>query len=756
MATGVRSEIPSIPSRPWTATLAALLARELAPSPRKLVTALRMTCLATLGAAVVMICHIHNKLSTYVVWVLVGAGPMLSVPVAVRFLVAEGIALAVSMLIAQTLAETPGLLVPVVSAALAGSSYFATRRKLGAPFLLIQVVCLDLFYGVVFAPEQVGWDAAEVFAASAIAFGVVTLFDNWLWPQPSEELLMELLGADVARARARLLAASRFYLSGDETSRPQLPPATSELPRHLELLNQAVAEGLTEHRRAVLLAALTRVARINLAVDRLTLATLEKVRWQIPTSIAPEVEQTIEAIASVLAEIADEFHCHLVTGSERPLPSWRVRARTAMDALSVRLAEVRSTYISIATPAEIENFASFADSLASLTGHVDRLLDEPPRLSADIAPRQPLLSEPPDGTLARFSVKVGVCTILGYLIGILSHRPEMSTVLTTVLITAQPTFGAALHKIILRIVGAAIGGVVSLLAIIIVSKNCEKLPAYMLVLFPVFYLSAYASLTSGRIAYAGKQIGITFALVFAGLSPSTNIYGPLWRVWAILVGSVIVATVAFALWPEYAADSLLPRLRKVLEDTLLLMPGGSVSTAEMEIHRVNSETMRLLAELLEIADDAQLEGRTSMLNHQALIEATGTLRRIANRLASIASRRLAVRTPSLDPVMESARVAFFAQIFRVLQSWLNFFNSDQCLSAAEARALAASLRAARLARALAEFGSRLEENHFERVDSWSPEQRGEILAELDSMRRLEFLIADLNRWLATIPGPGTI
>ena len=203
---------------------------------------------------------------------------------------------------------------------------------------------------------------------------------------------------------------------------------------------------------------------------------------------------------------------------------------------------------------------------------------------------------------------------------------------------------------ILRIVGAVIGGVISLLAIIIVTPNFETLPAYLLAVFIVFYISAYCSLSSGRVAYAGKQIGTTFALVFAGLSPALDDYEPLWRIWGILLGTFVVAIVTFILWPEYAGDSLLPRLRKVIRDTLALAPGGSAANSEDEIQQANSATMRTLAEILEVADDAQLEGRTSMVNHNAIVEAAGTLRRIANRLASIATGRIVTPAPPLDPV----------------------------------------------------------------------------------------------------------
>ena len=71
-----------------------LLTRELAPSSRKLRTALRMTMIATLGAGLITSCHVNNQLGTYIVWLLVGAGPMMSLRKATAFLVAEAFALA--------------------------------------------------------------------------------------------------------------------------------------------------------------------------------------------------------------------------------------------------------------------------------------------------------------------------------------------------------------------------------------------------------------------------------------------------------------------------------------------------------------------------------------------------------------------------------------------------------------------------------------------------------------------------------------
>src|SRR6202023_2163834 len=144
------------------------------------------------------------------------------------------------------------------------------------------------------------------------------------------------------------------------------------------------------------------------------------------------------------------------------------------------------------------------------------------------------------------------------------------------------------------------------------------------------------------------------------------------------------------LWPEYAGDSLLPRLHEVIRDTLSMVPGGSAANTEDEIQQANLGTMRTLAEILEVAGDAQLEGRTSTVNHNAIVEAAGTLRRIANRLASIATERIETLAPQLDPMTESAREAVLDEIRRHLQSWLDFFSGADSLSRPAAQTIARS------------------------------------------------------------------
>jgi uncharacterized membrane protein YccC len=737
----------------WFDQFAALLSRELTPTSRKLRTALRMSTIAAIGTGIIAACHVYSEFGAYIVWLLVGAGPMMSVRKATQILIAEGIALAVTVVLARTLVDTPWMMLPLVFVLISFASYLGMVRPLGAGLLLIEVVCLNNFYVVSFAPGDIGWSSAGTFGGSAIAFAVLVIFDNWLWPDPGEAILMKSLGVSVTEARSRFVATSNFYLNPAASPRPPLPPPSTDLPAHMALLDQTAAEGVTEHRHAILLAAITRVARINLEVDRLIFAARENVPRTIREMVRPELEDSLHAIAETLELISQELPVDIQVGVDRPTSPVRARTRTTMDSLSARITQVRPVYIRTASAAEIENFASFTDSLAALTSHVDHFLDEPPPLPAIEKKPLPIFTLHPNPELVRYSFKVGLAAVAGYLIGLYTQRSDLSVILTTVLITALPTYGAALRKMILRIVGAVIGGVISLVAIIIVSPNFESVLAYMLAVFVVFYLSGYASLSSGRVAYAGKQIGTTFTLIFAGLSPSIDIYGPLWRAWGILLGTFVVAIVAFILWPEYAGDSLVPRLRRVILDTLVLTPGGSAVNDDNEIARVNSDAMRVIPEMLQIADDAQLEGRTSAVDHKAVVEAAGTLRRIANRLSYIARGRIVDPLPAMDSPAESDRDAILMAIKRRLQKWLDFFARDDCLkSSAAAEQIAKADSADELRQPLERYSSWIEENNFARISGWTLDQRRTIIAELQSMRRLDFLMGDLDRWLSEIPG----
>ena len=329
----------------WLDRLETLVARELAPSARKMRTAFRISAIVTIAIGLDASCHVNSQLGAVIVWLLAGAGPMMSIRKALAWQIAVTLALITSVVMARAFAETPWLMLPFVFVWISFSTYVGTTRKLGVGLLVIQIVCLITFYGVVFSPEEIGWNAAASFGGSAIAFSVIVLFDNWLWPDPGEPILIESLGASVVRARSQLLWASNFFLTGESLPRTPFPAVTSDLPAHMALLDQARAEGVSEHRRAILLAAITRAARINLEVDRLITTSRENLPREIRTMVRAEIQAAVHAIAAALDDIFQGPLARIVVGTEEQAPATQSHVRLAMDNLAARVVEIRPAYI---------------------------------------------------------------------------------------------------------------------------------------------------------------------------------------------------------------------------------------------------------------------------------------------------------------------------------------------------------------------------------------------------------------------------
>jgi uncharacterized membrane protein YccC len=737
--------------RQWLDWLLKLLGEELAPRPNRFKTSLRMAVIATAAIAVMTACHISNPLGPYLAWLMLGPVAMMPLSKAALYSAIEAVTLAVATVIALLLADTPWIMLPFIGAFTTLSTYIIARRKLGSFGLLLQVVTLDTLYGVIFAPNNVGWSASSLFGGSIIAFATIAVFDSWLWPHPAEKLLLESLTASSLRLRSRLLAAMNYYLGEYPAERPPEPPISSEMQVQLGLLERARTEGISPHRRAVLLAAISRGARLHGEIDRLIIASREAIARNIPIGVASEMRSATAALGTALAEMAGEMPALIRTGPDEPPPPMAARIAPAIAAMDARIVAERTQYIRRADPAEVANLGAVTACLHDMADILGRPLDEPPL--TDTA-KSVSTAAHLDATVLRYSAKVALCMVIGYVVGLATQQPAMTVILTTVIITALPTYGASMRKMILRIVGTVIGGIVSVIAIIIVTPNFSTLPSYMIVLSVVLFASAYASLGSGRVSYAGKSIGTTFVLVFAGLTPSIAIYDPLWRIWGIFLGTLIVTVVFFIFWPEYAGDSLLPRLRQAIAATLALLPGGRANNVAA-IRDTSHEITNVLVEILEIADDARLEGRKSLINHDAVVESAGIGRRIAHRLAALAIQRLEHPLPLLDAETEAARDAVFMEIRRRLEAWLAFYEGPRCFNPSASLALAASHQPQALIEPLEIFSRRLSEAGFARINSWSLDQRRQLLAELQSLHRLQVLMTNLDAYLAVIPGTAT-
>jgi len=210
----------------------------------------------------------------------------------------------------------------------------------------------------------------------------------------------------------------------------------------------------------------------------------------------------------------------------------------------------------------------------------------------------------------------------------------------------------------------------------------------------------------------------------------------------------VVAVVFIVLWPEYAGESMVPRLEKMLEMILSLMPRGGRGPSESRIESIEIECARTLSELLAVADDARIEGGRSGFDPDAVVDAVGTLRRIAHRVGSVAGGRNSQEMPALPFQLQSARDAIDSALRAHFEACLDYIRRR---AAGDATLRAWNEDAAHVL--LDDLHDQIAADNFSAVSSWPLTPRRILLAKIETYRRLVVLTGELSDQLSRIALP---
>jgi multidrug resistance protein MdtO len=143
--------------------------------------------------------------------------------------------------------------------------------------------------------------------------------------------------------------------------------------------------------------------------------------------------------------------------------------------------------------------------------------------------------------------------------------PGLLTSIVTVFFVALGSVGETVHKLVLRLSGAIIGGLIAGLSIVFILPHFDDIGQLCALTAVVALFAGWVATSSERLSYAGMQIALAF---FMGLlqtySPATDLTVLRDRVVGILLGNVVMTLVFSGLWPE----SAITRLRGALADAL--------------------------------------------------------------------------------------------------------------------------------------------------------------------------------------------
>jgi multidrug resistance protein MdtO len=731
--------------------LQQLVTEELRPRPGRIRTSVRMAFIGAVGAALMAALHVDSALGPATLWLcLFASSSLMTASQGLALVLAYAVTLSASVLFAGILVDVPWLLLPFFGLATALGAYVLNKRKLPAAWLNCVVGFLDTFYLYVFDPHNFGWSVAYTFSGMSLAIGVMVVFDMVLWPDPAERKLLRSLADALDRQCQRLAAIGRAYLDPlGATVLPQ-PSHVSVLPTQLPLLERARRELNNPQREAILLAAVTTSERLRIEIEQLLAIARDNVPRDFRARLRPEIEAVLQAIGAALRQQAQEAAMGLAPSNNSNYEELSTAIRSRLDSLQARetlaLSQLPST-----DAAATGNVAAFNLSLRKIGLRLlNRPLGDVHGLAFPKDTQSGATQSGADRALMRYSAKLGIATTLAFIVGVASHRSDLSVIVWTALIAGLPTYGATLRKMILRIVGGVIGGLLALPVMMVVSPNFSSVGSYMAAFFVVLFISAYVSLSSGRLAYAGQQGGLSFVIAYASLSPTDDFYAPLWRVWGIFLGLIIVTLVFLLVTPEYAGKALAPRVARILRAALLLLRPAPGLTVE-RVQQIDMEATLDLTQLLGIAEEAQVEGQLSGVNPNAVVEAAGTLRRIVHRLSGIASARLAVPQPPLPAELQAARDAGDNALRHHLESWLEVVEQEPGPDRRRILEVAAHFTPDDLAVPLAKLEEHLSVFGLGELASWPAAARSAVFAEIESYRQLMVLMTELNQQFVAIP-----
>ena len=211
----------------------------------------------------------------------------------------------------------------------------------------------------------------------------------------------------------------------------------------------------------------------------------------------------------------------------------------------------------------------------------------------------------------KFALKAMLAAMLCYAFYTGVQWPGIHTSMLTCIILALPSLGATSQKGLNRVVGCAIGSVISLVATVFIVPHLDSIVGLLGLTLPVIALGAWIAAGSPRSSYAGVQIMFAFALALLGhFGPTTDVTEIRDRMLGILLGIAVSLTVSALLWPQRDGDSLrtmLGRLLRAIADLVRAGAGSAHDGQRGPIDRARLQGWSLLSQNRELQARIALE-----------------------------------------------------------------------------------------------------------------------------------------------------
>jgi multidrug resistance protein MdtO len=226
-----------------------------------------------------------------------------------------------------------------------------------------------------------------------------------------------------------------------------------------------------------------------------------------------------------------------------------------------------------------------------------------------------------------FALKISLCATICYIIVRALAWPGISTAVITVLIAGLSTSGAIKQKLIFRVVGSAIGGLLlGIGAAVFLFPHMDSITALVLLVGSIAMLAAWWA--AGRqFGYVGLQIAFSFYLVaFEGFSAPTDLIPARDRFLGILLALVVMAFVFDLVWPVRTVTAMRSALSSILRSEARFLRLTLMGTRSDELRR-QADTLRdqvgkTVASMRTLNDTVDYEFGVDIAQHKTSSETT--------------------------------------------------------------------------------------------------------------------------------------
>jgi hypothetical protein len=586
---------------------------ELTPFPNRWRRAARIALVTTLGAGVMAALQIANPLGLTLVLSFAAPESAFSLGTAVSFLAVAGVLQIVMLALVGALANSP---VAHVSAFIVYT--FVTTYliygvpRLGRLWLWAQIPTITSFYLVLFDYRNLGWENAQMFAGMAVGAAILWLINTVMWPQPVAVVLKDSLRNTLERSRRRLKLLIAIVLGDDHTVPADDRPVASKLGYHLTLLKSATHDVRTIRERAESIAAVMGAERIHNEIERLC----EPACRQYGVALEEAAKRDLRAAATSLDTILEGY-----INDGRGNVTEQIRGELARMVGVPAVSEETSDLIAIAA------------GLMKIADEVDHAHDDLPEPSDDrLEESRPIVRSHSSKFLTRFCARHTIAMTLAFVTGLFDNNAALHAALWLLMIGGPPSHGATVKKFTVRAIGAAGALVFAAIATMVLTPNFVTLPSYMLAIFIGIILISYIGEGGGELSYLAIG-GTAFVIAFSSPGPRREIVGSIWTIWGISFGMILRAVVS-TFWQERANRTLAEEFERPIAALVRLAP-SHIERDPGDIAIAEAEMLSSIQEILGVATDAQLQGRTTGVDAGNLIEALDTMMRLAFALGNL-------------------------------------------------------------------------------------------------------------------------